>query len=289
MHFTDILQQFNIPYKQAGEHHHCSAGWIQLDCPYCSRDSAHFRLGYNLAHAYLNCWTCGSQHLPETLHELTGRPWHEIQEMLGSIDQERPKRQEVTGKLTLPAGLGPLRSSHRHYLQQRGFDPEELVKLWDIRGIGLAAQLAWRIWIPIHQQGRVVSWTTRSIADQGRRYVSAKTNEETLPARSLLYGEDYARHAIVVCEGPVDCWRIGPGAVATLGLTYTPAQLARMVKYPIRAVCYDHEPIAQQKAKRLCEALEAFPGRTYNILLDAKDPGSASDLEIQEIHQHFLI
>ena len=34
-----------------------------------------------------------------------------------------------------------------------------------IFGIGIAPRLQWRIWIPIHYHGEIVSWTTRSLSD----------------------------------------------------------------------------------------------------------------------------
>ena len=103
-----------------------------------------------------------------------------------------------------------------------------------------------------------------------------------------MYGEDYARHSITIQEGPTDAWNTGPGAVATLGTGYSEAQVNRMVKYPIRAVCFDNNPIAQKRARKLCNDLAVFPGVTSNIKLNSEDAGSATKKEIYKIRKEFL-
>jgi len=63
---------------------------------------------------------------------------------------------------------------------------------------------------PSDYKGRIVSWTTRSISNQGKRYINASEREESVSMKTLLYNEDYARHCVIVTEGPGDVWRIGP-------------------------------------------------------------------------------
>lgn len=182
-----------------------------------------------------------------------------------------------------------MKQVHKRYLKERGFDPEEIAGKWSVQGIALASRLCWRLFIPIHHQGNVVSWTTRSICPEAnQRYIAAKAGEEAMPARSLLYGEDHARHGIIVVEGPLDAWRIGFGAVAALGVSYGREQVARMSKYPVRAICFDSDPKAQRRAAKLCETLRVFPGRTVRVELDAEDPGSASVKEIRKLRREFL-
>jgi hypothetical protein len=89
------------------------------------------------------------------------------------------------------------------------------------------------------------------------------------------------RHAIVITEGPTDAWAVGPGAGALFGTAFTPAQVAELVTIPRRVVCFDSSPAAQQQAAKLAEQLSCFPGITENVLLDAKDPGSATQKELR--------
>lgn len=288
----DILRDYHVPYKTEGQHHHAHHGWLQVDCPFCSPASGRYRMGYNLRGGYVNCWVCGKHGTVETLAALTGLPYKRCSELWGALapvrlDEPVAKR----GALKLPKGRGPLAPAHTRYLLQRGFEPEKLTKIWGIQGISLAARYAWRIFIPVYLNNRIVSFTTRSVStdpDLKAKYMSAKPEEEEVSLKDLLYGEEYARHAIVINEGPLDVWAIGPGAVATCGLSYTQAQLVRMVKYPVRVVCFDNEPDAQRRAEHLAEQLSVFPGETYNVTLSGKDASRSPAREIARLRRKFL-
>ncbi len=284
MKFTEVLSQLNIPYKTEG-HHHCRPGWVQIDCPWCGRDTQKWHLGYSLDGHFLNCWRCGPHRPIETLMEITGLPFYQCKKLLSGIEPTETKKEKPKGKLIIPKGVGKLGRPHLHYICKRGFVPSEIEELWKIKGIGIAAKLAWRIFIPIIYHGETVSWTTRSISDNPKvtRYISAPLKEESIPHKSLLYGEDYAQQTIIVTEGPFDVWRIGPGAVATLGVGYSHAQMLRMSHYPVRVICFDREKTAQIRAKKLCNNLSVFPGETYNIQLSSKDAAGATAKEIKKI------
>jgi DNA primase len=109
-----------------------------------------------------------------------------------------------------------------------------------------------------------------------------------MPHKSLLYGEDLARKTIIINEGPTDAWAIGPGAVATLGTSYSLSQVSKMVEFEKRIVCFDNEPAAQARARKLCADLSAFPGSTENCILDADDAASASRKELKLLRQTYL-
>lgn len=291
MRFTDILHEYNIDSRQGGQHHHVTEGWIGIDCPHCSRDSKRFRMGYNVATGRLHCWVCGPQNLVNTLHEITGESYSKLKELTGSLERVQLLPARHTGKLKLPEGIQPLGKAHRRYLESRGFDPDELAELWGVQAISLAAKLSWRLWIPVHQRGVLVSWTTRSIANASAgmplgRYISAPKGDSAVPLKSLLYGEDFVMYGVIVCEGPVDVWKIGYGAAATLGVGYSHEQLVRIGRYPVRCVCFDAEGKAQARARKLCNNLSVYPGKTINIVLESgKDPGEANKQELRELRR----
>lgn len=198
---------------------------------------------------------------------------------------------QLRGKLALPRGLGPLQHAHRHYLSRRGLRPRQTAELWQLQGLGLDAPggLRWRIFIPIIQNREIVSWTTRAIGELiGPKYRTAAANQEAISHKEVLYGADYTNNSCIVVEGPGDSWSVGPGAVATLGLGYSQAQVLALSKYPIRAICFDNEKEALKRARRLFSELEAFPGQTFIVTLDAKDPGSAKESELKELRIRFL-
>ena len=289
MKLQDLLDEHGIPYRQVGESHHVTEGFLGIDCPFCSRDSGKFKLGYSLNGGFFTCWSCGYHRTIDVLSELTGKPSRECYELIGKIDRDYARREKIQGKLQLPSGVGTLLPIHKNYLIGRGFNPKTLVKLWSLMGIGLNYHLSWRILIPIHYHGQMVSWTTRSVGKDEKRYINASSEQEQMHAKDLLYGEDYCRHGVVVVEGPADTWRMGPGSVAVLGTSIGNSQVEKILKYPVRAVCFDREVEAQQRALALCSKLEASPGKTTNIVLETgKDPAEADQKEIQEIRRRFL-
>ena len=279
MTLEELLAANNIPTRVERR------GWLQLTCPNCRRQ---WYLGYQTAYGYFHCWKCGRQDFHNTVKAL-GFTYADAR----GLDRRRqrlPPDLKPTGRFIKPAGVEGLHPAHERYLKRRGFKPAEIVRLWGVGGIGPhAPRLRWRLYLPISYHGRTVSWTTRAIADNVKlRYISAGLEEEAVPHKNILYGSDACRHAVVVCEGPTDAWAIGPGAVATLGVSYSPAQVAEMARYPVRAICFDAEAGAQQRARRLMADLAVFPGTTSNIVLDAKDPATAPRRDIQLIRKEFL-
>lgn len=289
MTFTELLDHYGIPYVHAGQGRHTTHGRVSIDCPSCSPNSGKFKAGYHLEKRYLNCWTCGWLPLFQTVSALTGEPYGKIKELLGGLERDKTEQPRARGKLVLPAGVGPMQKPHRDYLRKRGFDPEVIERLWGVQGIGLAKKLTWRLFIPIMLDGQMVSWTTRTISeDVPNRYHTARPEQESISCRKIVYGSDYALQSVIVGEGVTDVWRIGPGAICTLGTAYSKSQLAAIASYPVRAVCFDSEPDAQRKADRLCRDLSVLQGKTFRVELKAADPGAAEQKEIQELRRRFL-
>jgi len=292
MTILELLDHLEIPFKRSGESPHVTQDWYGVICPYCGIGTDKYGMGIHPSGA-VKCWKCGSHRLGDVLAALSNKGLHEVLPFVNRVKiGARPHSDPQVGsggKLTLPSGLEPISRNARAYLRSRGYVPKTLERLWGLKSIGLAPKLAWRLYIPIRQYSKTVSWTTRALCeDASPRYVNAKPEQEAVPIKSLLYGAEHAGHSIIVVEGPFDVWKIGPGAVATLGVNYTRSQLAAIAAYPSRAVCFDNEPIAQQQARRLCAELAAFPGQTHCVEIDAKDPGEASPKEVRQIRKAFL-
>ena len=284
-----MLRRYGVEYRTYGQHHHVSQGWLNVDCPNCSAGSNNFRLGYNIRGKRFNCWVCGYRPLIDTLGKLLGLSRKATIEVVEGLGASERVMEAPRGRLELPAGIGKLLSAHRKYLIGRGFDPDQLTEVWKIGGIGLASKLAWRIFIPAFLNGEVVSWTTRAITDKVQsKYITAKKVQEKFPLKQMLYGEQFCSHTIIINEGPMDAWTIGPGAVATCGVSYTREQLLRMSKYPVRVIVFDNEPDAQRRARKLSDDLAVFDGDTYNVVLSGKDASRSPKREIEELRRRFL-
>jgi len=288
MNFSDILSQHNIEIAPESNEH-ARPGWLQVDCPFCEKEAKQFHMGYSLEGNYVNCYRCGYHSLISTLMEMTEKSYRNCNKMLEELETETFDTPSIKGKLVIPDGVGELKRVHKKYLRGRNFDVKDIQKTWQIKGIGMHASLAWRIFIPIIYRGDIVSWTTRSVSsDNPKRYISASKEHEALPAKSLLYGEDLTNDAIIICEGPLDVWRIGPGAVATMGVGYSQGQVEKIIKHHKRIICFDNEPEAQKRAKRLCNDISSFPGETFNAVLNGKDAAESSDKDIWKLRRALL-
>lgn len=284
----DILDEYGIPNVGA-EHRHGRPGWVSVDCPRCGTGTGKFHLGISLSTGAATCWRCGRQNTARVLAMITGTAPAAMRERIDGAALA-PAVVRKVGRLLPPAAIGPLTPAHRAYLTHRGFVADDVARLWGIRGIGNASKLGWRLYIPIHHHGEVVSWTTRSIKPKAeQRWVSASAEEEVVHHKDILYGADYARHAIIIHEGPTDVWATGPGAVATCGTGFTESQLRAMARYPVRAVCFDNGVAAQRRARELADMLSPFPGVTHNVQLETgDDPAEASVEELDELRAAFL-
>lgn len=285
MNIIELYQQHRTPHMTAGGHHHTRPGWVQTDCPQCGPRSGKWHLGYCLGGRFFHCWRCGRMPFFETLAALLDIGLPEARKLTRDLDAPLATNYaRPIGRYKPPAGVGPLLEPHLRYLTERGFEPDELAALWGLGGISIAARLGWRIFIPVLQRGKPVSWTTRSISDNvEQRYITASVSEQSCDISHVLFGDDYCYSSVIVCEGPFDVFRFGPGAVALLGQKWSNAQLNKLARYPVRVVCLDNEPDTQRRASRLCDALEGFPGETINVVLNSKDPASASEREVKRV------
>jgi hypothetical protein len=290
MTVTELLKEAGVQVRLHGEHEHAGPNFVQMDCVYCSPGWKHFRLGISLDARVCNCWTCGRKPVYKVLTDLIGPA--KAAEFLKNRPPPPGVVDKKTGTLKLPEpSYENMPGVFQNYLARRGLrDLDYLRKFWDLRAITVHPTHGWRLLIPIHYRGEVVSWTTRSITDRvDRRYRSAAPDEESISHKKLLYGEDYARHAVVVVEGPMDAMRVGPGATATFGTAVTVSQVLRIAKYPVKVVIFDQEEEAQRQARKLCEVLTCHPGETYNVRLKTgKDPGDCAESEIKDIRKRFL-
>lgn len=291
MNIEDLFKQSNIQFMRHGEHHHVTEGWINIDCPHCSPKMQKFRLGWNLRERYFNCWSCGPQQTINTVMVATNLPFRSVKELVkGIVPDDYFEVRKTSNKVIIPDSVGPLHHAHIRYLYGRRFDKiDDLIAKWKIQGIDhLGENLAWRIYIPIYFDNELVSWTTRTIGKKNpQRYLSAGLNECKFNLKHLLYGEDYVDgKVIIVTEGPINVWRIGPGSVATFGLEYTSKQVLKIAKYPIRYICMDANPDAQEVAEKLCSDLSVFEGETHNIELETgDDPASVNDKEVKQLQR----
>lgn len=275
-----FFQHYGIDYRTEG-HKHCRPGWVQTPCCLCAGNPG-YHLGYDLEHDWWNCWRCGSHRTWDVILALLGGDVREAKQAMVMFKGRPVARQRRQGKtrtkeLELPPGLQPLTKRARSYLESRHFDPDLLTRMWNIQSTGFAGRFKHRIFIPIFLHNQMVSWQARDVTGLSRvKYLAQSEDKEILNNKNTLYGLDQATgKSCVIVEGVTDVWRLGPGAVATFGIKYRPAQVAMLLRYfDFFHILFDPDPQAQVQAERLAHDLAVFGGkvRTWDSGSDL-DPG----------------
>lgn len=303
MDFIRLCSDYRIELVGA-EHHHVSAGWVGVHCPFCS--GKNFHLGYNLSSGVFHCWRCGTHPRKDALERLTGTSLGVLYERYGGgSSRPAPRRRKritpVISKLrsiALPKGFTePLRPHHAAYLTRRGFDPTFLAEEWGIESTRPTASISGskygnRIFIPIRWEGRTVSFQARTCSTIVKpKYKHCPENLETYPIRQIIYRHPEASYPYGICvEGPADVWRIGRHAFGTLGIGYSKTQVACIARHYRRVmVVFDPEPVAQKRAEKIARELKDIGVEAWAFRLKTnRDPGDLYPEEARELVQELL-
>ncbi len=291
MNVRQLLKDYSIPFITEGEGPHATRGWINVHCPFCA-GSKNFHLGIPEDGSAAHCWRCGGHSIVATISKLLRVSEQEARRILRKYQQgptvirASPEPIVRIRPFRFPKPHYPLSGPYKSYLARREFDPDRLEKEWGLLQTGPSSYLdginySHRILIPIHWDGRVVSFQARDITDRSeRKYLACPRQRETVHHKNVVYGkEDHWRGAsgIIVVEGPADVWRLGPCAVATFGIEFTLEQVLQLARISDRLfVVYDCEPQAQQQARRLAVRLRALGKQGEVVTIDSEDPGSMS-------------
>jgi 5S rRNA maturation endonuclease (ribonuclease M5) len=171
---------------------------------------------------------------------------------------------------------------HREYLISRNFYPEEIQFKYRIECIGPVGFWKLQIFIPIYMNRRMVSFTTRDITGLAdSRYRNCPNEFSEIPTKACLYNIDRVKGGrCIVVEGPTDVWRIGDGAVATLGTKYSVSQMNLLAKMDSIFILFDNSDEAQTAADRMGQDLSALVNHVEVISIDKEDPAELSEQEI---------
>lgn len=289
-----FLKDYNIAHTT--EHHHCTPGWVQVNCPFCA--DSDFHLGIPLHDPKIvNCWRCGKHSLFETIKEIlhcsSGEAYRILEKYETNTTPYEPvKKRKQASALLLPPRTGPLNDNHRRYLIKRGFDPDQLVREWGILGTGPLGSYKHRIIIPIYHEGVLVSYTGRDITERSdTRYKTCESDKEVRSHKHCLYGLDKVKGDdwVLVVEGPTDVWRMGTGTVATLGITWTKEQVLLLSRFKMVSILYDPEPHAQEQAMKLAVELN-WLGVDTEIIQQQKgdDPGDMTNEDVKDLKRRLV-
>lgn len=194
-----------------------STGWIYAICPFCSEyRSSKRRLSFNVEWGWFRCWNPGCI-------ACSDRGFH-ISNWVSA--GPGPVAAEARPQLVLPEEFKPLSPDgqtikygfysrkYYTYLQGRGLRDETIIQA----GIGYAEEgrYAGMVIVPVYINGRLEGYAARSIT--GKRFLNSKSDEGG--KRAMLNGDAlFAPNdsPLYLVEGPFDCLRHWPYAMACLG------------------------------------------------------------------------
>lgn len=292
-----VLREHQIPFWTEGKN--VSPGWINVQCPFCNDHSNH--CGINPVKYYVNCWKCGRHSIKELLVALLNISYRQADQIIEENETYDPialykqKRQNTNTSLSLPPGTGDLKKMHKSYLLSRNFNPEEIVSRWSIRGTEVLGPYAYRIIIPIFLNSKLVSYQGRDVTGKSElRYMACQPEDEIVSHKSITYGCDKIRNRkAIIVEGVFDVWRMGPGAVATFGTSYSNAQI-KFIQQIIDTAFLLFDPgdeQAEEKAHKLALQLSAI-GTTCELIEledhDGRDPADLTQDEADYLKKYLI-
>lgn len=288
-----FFRSIGIEPKTEG-HKHTQVRWANVVCPFCTGNPG-YHLGFHLDSGAWKCWRCGNHGLYSVLSAFLGYDKKKIREALDrfkgrptakSEDERKAKGRAHT--LGLPPGTTDILPGHRAYLRERGYQVGKLLRNWGLKSTGPLGPYKHRIVIPITFQNKIVSYTARDVTGKADlKYKSCKLENEVVYHKSILYGVDMLPYRTgVLVEGCPDVWRLGPGALGTFGIEFTPEQvMCAAIHLDYAYVFYDPEKQARKQAEKLGLALSAL-GVEVEILNAPDghpDPGDMSQEAADEL------
>lgn len=282
-----LYRDYGIQTAPAGNKHFLS-GWINTHCPFCTGEK-NYHLGYHERDGYFNCWRCGFKSPIFALSGVLNLPEPKIRVLLTPYYRREGALEAVYGTISprsihtyTPPNLTPLKTPQICFLTKRGFDPEELETVYQLKAMGpiTLTGFAHRLFIPIFWQGKMVSWLARSVSEKtDAKYRPCPKEKETIFHKHILYGlEEVEGDSVVVVEGTSDVWRLGKGSVATFGTMTSSAQrsiLLQRFKRIFILFDMDENEAGQIAGEKLAFSLSAGRAEVKQIFLEGfGDPGS---------------
>jgi len=288
---TEFLEDYNIPYSRKSKH--TRQGWVGIQCPMCNDHSDHG--GFNLRSGYYYCWRCGWHKIEDVISRLIKvsgneafsiyRRYEGHSKIVGHLNRERAEK-------VVPIG-DSLSSIHRKYLERRGFNPDYISEKYKVRGT-LETGNSWkfRVIIPFFYEKEIVTYQGRSVVEgKEPRYLNLENEKSIIPAKEILYNLDNATgNKVILVEGIFDCWRMGDGAVASMGVEMTDKQLEHLLKFKKVFILFDNEPQAQKNASQVGTMVSSMNIDVELLFLNhRKDPSELTDEEADEIKKELKI
>lgn len=280
------LDDKKISYATEGKN--VSSGWINVQCPFCSDQTNH--LGISPSRK-ISCWICGIRgSVTKYIREIEQCSESYANTIIAKY-QDRSlayldkKERTRNSKIILPkSAIVELPKLHQNYLIKRGFDPDYLSKKYDLLACSELGDYKWRIIVPIYYQNEMVTFTARDITGKAaQKYKNLPVEKSVMSTKEVLYNLDFANKVAVIVEGVFDAWRIGDGAVATIGTKYTKKQISHLIGFKKAFIMFDSD--AKDWGLKLAEDMAAVVPSVEQIELSEGDPADLSEEDVKYLRK----
>lgn len=285
-----LLGDIGVSYWTSGKN--VTEGWVSISCPMCGERSNHG--AFSPTGTAYSCFICGKHSVKKVITQLTS--WEEATALVKQyssflfLNEQRDVERAVNVEWP-PEGAVKMPSIHAQYLHERGYNPKQIRDLYGIQCCYQFGPMKYRIVIPVFQNGRIVSYVGRDVTGRAPlKYKNLSEKKSILPVKETVFNIDAVHETGIVCEGPFDAIRFGTHGLCVWGLQYTATQTRLLASRLKRCVvCFDNEPIAQQKARELGSEL-AFQGVEVEVLnVGGTDPGALTREEAEYIKKELNI
>ena len=255
--YRKLFNDYGVPYSDK-----VNRGWVNVTCPFCNDRT--FNGGFKESHDYYNCWKCGGHSHILALSKVLHMPKSTVLDIIDAyqgrvlaLSSLQTTKKALSTHLELPTDT--FTAAERKYLLRRDFDPDYLHEKYGLVGGGITGPWKYRIIIPLLLNGKVVSWTGRSILSKEKqkeleipRYKNLSIEQSVIDPKHVLYNLDNARGStVVITEGAFDVMRLGDGFVSSFGTELTQEQLREIRdRFDKVYIMFDNEVKAQEKARK---------------------------------------
>lgn len=300
MNFQKLFEDYKIDYSLK-----TNRGWVNTKCIYCGGSS--YKLGFNPTEDYCTCFACGLHNLKETLSKILSVPKKDINDVIEQyktrtiiLNKLNDKKTTAVKNLVLPTDtFTPI---ERKYLKSRNFNPSYLHKKYNVVGGGIVGDWKYRIIIPVIINGKIVSWTGRSILEKSKldelkipRYKNLEIKKSVINPKECLFNLDNSKNkTVVLTEGPFDVMRLGDDFICSFGTSLTQSQIKEIrLRYDKIFIMFDNEVEAQQKARNYGQMLSSV-GVDVEIVdaysdFNKNDGGELNDEEVKIIRKELCL
>lgn len=297
MNILEFFEEYGVEVWTEGKN--VSAGWCNINCPFCDDVSNHLGIRYN--DFRVHCWKCGGHSIEDVISEVAECSYAEAKRIFrtlgaGRVDPPMIVEKTASSVLTTQTQM-PRESSihfpklHIEYLRSRGFKPRQLIRKYKLRAVHTIGRYKFRVIIPIYMHHRLVSFTSRDVTgDQEPKYKHALPEECIFTAKKTIYNYDTllpGADAFLV-EGPVDVWKLGDGAVSLLGVKHTMEQVRLLMKKEIATlfIFFDNDADGRKTARYFARLMAPLVKKVEVVLLEEKgDPGELKFSEVSYLKQ----